>query len=108
MRIAGARAQFVRGRDPVGDIGGKAGVGKFTLARAKPGEVETQHGDAERGEPVGDALRGTDVLAAGKAVGKQRVGARLPGGAIEQRGKFLPLGVGKIEALSRHGSPPLD
>ena len=105
---AGAAAQFVCSRDKVGDIGGKAGVGKFTLARAKPGEVEAQHGDAERGESVRDALRGMDVLAAGKAVGKQRVGARLPVGAIEQRGKFLPLGVGKIEALSRHSSPPLD
>jgi hypothetical protein len=47
-----------------------------------------------------------DVLAAGKAVGKQRVGARLPVGAIEQRGKFLALGVGKIEALSRHALLP--
>jgi hypothetical protein len=43
-----------------------------------------------------------NVLAAGKAVGKQRVGARLPVRAIEQRGKFLALGVGKVEALSRH------
>src|SRR5262245_5100403 len=70
--------------------------------QAEAGEVEAQHGDAERGQAFGDALGGVDVLAAGKAVRKQRVGARLLGGAVEQRGKILSAGVGKLEALGRH------
>src|SRR5262249_37671405 len=48
------------------------------------------------------AFGGVGVLAAGKAVRKQRVGARLVRGAVEQRGKILSAGVGKLEALSRH------
>src|SRR5262249_60225247 len=75
---------------------------EFAFARAEPGEVEAQRGDAERGKPLGDALGGVDVLAAGEAMSEQRVGARLTGGTIEQRGKLLSLGVGKIEALCRH------
>jgi hypothetical protein len=101
-------AQFVRGRDQIADVGGKRRVGKLAFARAEPGEVEAQHGDAERGERFGHALGGVDVLAAGEAVRKQRVGARLAGGAIEQRGKCLPLGIGKIEALGRHALLPVD
>jgi hypothetical protein len=31
---AGTAAQFVRGRDQIGDIGGKSAVGEFALARA--------------------------------------------------------------------------
>jgi len=103
---AGAAAKLVRGRDQIGDVGGKGGVGEFALARAEPGEVEAQHGDAERGQAVGNALGGLDVLAAGKAVRKQRVGARLLAGAVEQRGKLLSVGVGKIEALSGHALLP--
>src|SRR5262249_46789627 len=99
---AGAAAQLVRGRDQIGDVGGRGGVGEFALARTEAGEVEAQHGDAERGQAVGNALGGPDVLAAGKAVRKQRVGARLLAGAVEQRGKLLSVGIGKIEALSRH------
>ena len=102
MRIAGAAAQLVRGCDQVGDIGGECGVGEFAFARAEAGEVEAQHGDAERGQGFGNTLGGVDVLAASKAVRKQRVGARLALGAVEQRGKILSAGVGKIEAFSRH------
>ena len=102
----GAAAQLVGGRDQIGDVGGKGGVGEFALARTEAGEVEAQHGDAERGQAFGDALGGPDVLAAGKAVRKQRVGARLLVGAVEQRGKLLSVGVRKIEALSRHALLP--
>src|SRR5260221_3428008 len=105
---AGATAQFVRGSDQIGDIGGKSRIGEFTVARAQSGEVEAQHGDTERGEPLGNALGGVDVLAAGKAMRKQRVSARLASGAIEQRGELLSLRVGKIETLSRHALLPFD
>jgi hypothetical protein len=33
---------------------------------------------------------------------EQRVGARLSGRAVEQRGELLACRVGKIEAFSRH------
>src|SRR6266480_6561627 len=49
-----------------------------------------------------------DVLAAGKAMRKQGVSARLANGAIEQRGELLSLRVGKIKTLSRHDLLPLD
>ena len=103
---AGAPAQFVRGRHQIGDVGGKAGVGEFALARAEAGEVEAQHRDAERGQAIGDALGGPGVLAAGKAVRKERVSARLLRRTVEQRGKALSVGVGKIETLSRHALLP--
>src|SRR5262249_56095878 len=99
---AGPAAKRVRGRDQIGDVGGKGGVGEFALARAEPGEVEAQHGDAERGQAVGDALGGPDVLAAGKAVRKQRVGARLLAGPLEQPGKLLSVRFAKIETLTPH------
>src|SRR5262249_6678932 len=95
-------AQLVRGGDEIADVGGKRRVGELTLTGAEPGEVEAQHGDAERGEPFGHALGGVGVLAAGKAVRKQRIGARLAGGASEQRGKVRPPGLRGIEAPGRH------
>ncbi len=109
MRIAGAAArapQLVRGRDQIGDVGGKGGVGKLALARAEPGEVEAQHGDAERGQALGDALGGVDVLAAGKAVGEQRVGARLPSRADRAARRDFALRHWEIEAFSRHALLP--
>src|SRR5262249_32962804 len=81
---------------------GKAGVGEFALTRAEPGEIEAQHRDAEPGQAFGDAFGGVDVLAAGEAMRKQRVGARLPGRAVEQRRQIVAVGTGKIEAFSRH------
>ena len=74
--------QVVGGRDQVGDIGGESRIGELAFARAEPGEIEAQHRDAERGQPLRDALGRMDVLAAGEAVGKQRIGAafRRPGG----------------------------
>ena len=73
---------------------------------AEPGEVEAQHGDTERGQAFGDALGGMNVLAAGEAMGEQRIGARLPGRAIEQRCQILSRGIGEIEAFSRHAHLP--
>jgi len=43
-----------------------------------------------------------NVLAAGKAMSEQRVGARLPGRPVEQRSQRLSLRIGEIEAFSRH------
>ena len=70
-------AHVVCGVDQVLHVGGKIGVGEFTLAAAKTGEVETQHGDPPRRQTLGDAGGGEDVLAAGKAVREQRQRARL-------------------------------
>ena len=98
-----ARApQRVRGGDEVAHVRGERRVGEFALAGAEPGEVEAQHGDAERGQGLGDAPRRVDVLAAGEAVREQRIGARLTHGSIEQRGEVLPRRIGKIEPLRRH------
>ena len=67
------RAQMVRGRDQIGDVGGELRVGELALARAEPGEIEAQHRDAARRQPFGDALGRQHVLAAGEAVREQRV-----------------------------------
>ena len=53
-----------------------------------------------RNAAFGDAPGGMHVLAAGKAMGEQRIGARLAGRTIEQRGEILSLGIGKIETFS--------
>ena len=42
------------------------------------------------------------VLAAGKAMGKQRVGARQPSRLIKERGETVSFATGEIESLSRH------
>ena len=99
-------AQMVRGRDQIGDIGREGRVGELALARAEAGEIETQHRDAARGQPLGDALCGEHVLAAGKAVREQRVGDRLPRRQVEQRREFLAARIGKFEAFGRHITPP--
>src|SRR3546814_5647367 len=58
------------------DLGGEVGVGEVALAGAETGEVEAQYRKAALGKAAGDARRREDVLAAGEAVGEERVGAR--------------------------------
>src|SRR5579859_7791520 len=89
-------------RDKVGYVGGEIGVGEFTFARAKAGEVESQRGDAVRGELLRDAARGEDVLAAGEAVGEQCIGAGRFVGPIEPRGELLVIRARKRDALGLH------
>ena len=55
----------------------------------------------------GDPFGGMDVLAAGEAMREQRIGARPPGGPIEQRRQALTPVVGKIEAFARHPVLPV-
>src|SRR4029077_12946005 len=66
------------------------------------GEIEPQLADAERGQSFGDALGGLVVLAAGKAMGEQCISARLAHRVVEERGKSMSLGIGEIEAFTRH------
>ena len=46
------------------------------------------------------------VLAAGEAMGEQRIGAGLAGRQVEHGGEFFASGIGKIEALGGHGKSP--
>jgi hypothetical protein len=101
-RRAPQPAQFVGSGDEIGDIGGKRGVGELAFAGAEPGEIEPQHADAERGQSFGDALGGLVVLAAGKAMGEQCISARLAHRVVDERGKPVSLGIGEIEAFTRH------
>ena len=105
IRIAGAPwsvAQRIGGGDQILDVRGKLRVGKFPFAGAKPGEIEAHHGDADLGEPLGDPLGGEVVLAAGEAMGKQRIGGGLAERQVEQGRQLLALGVGKIETFRSH------
>ena len=98
--------QRARRRQEIGDIGRERGVGELAFARTKPGEVETQHADAERGECLRNAARRRHVLAAGEAMREQRIGLRLPGRHVEERCEPLALGVDEVEPFGGHGSPP--
>jgi hypothetical protein len=49
-------------------------VGEFALAAAEPGKIKAQHRNAGGRKPLGDTLGGKDVLPAGKAMRKQRIG----------------------------------
>ena len=98
-------AQVIGGGDQVVDIRGKMRVGEFALAAAQPGEIETQHGDAVDRQPLGDALGGQDILAAGEAMREQREGGGLAQRQIERGGELLALGVGKLKRSVRMTSP---
>ncbi len=95
-------AQVVGGGDEIVHVGRKMRVGEFAFAAAEPGEIEAQHGDAVDRQPLGDALGGEVVLAAGEAMREQRVGRRLAERQIERGGELLALGVGKIESRAAH------
>ena len=101
------RAQVVGGGDQVGDVGRERGVGEFALARADAGEVEAQHRDALRVERLRDAPRRQHVLAAGEAMGEQRIGARLAGRQVEHGGELLAAGIGEIETLGGMAGLPV-
>ena len=89
--------RFVRLAQPAGCrnqilyIGGETGIGELALAVAQPGEVEAQHTEPQVGERVGDARRGSDVLATGEAMGEQRKGPRWPRRQVEPSGQLGPL-----------------
>jgi hypothetical protein len=95
-------AQGARRRQQVGDIGGERRVGELAFARAKPGEIEAQHADAERGQRLRNAARRRHVLAAGEAMREQRIGLRLPGRHVEECREPLALGVDEVEPFGGH------
>ena len=108
MRIAGgaiARAQMIGGGDQILDVRGEMRVGEFALAHPESGEIEAHHRDAGLGQPLGDALGGEVVLAAGEAMRKQRVGDGLAQRQVDQGRELLASAVGKIETLGAHGLP---
>ena len=95
-------AQMIGGGDQVVDVRGEMRVGEFAFAAAEAGEIEAQHGDAVDRQPLGDALGGEIVLAAGEAMREQREGRRLAERQVERRGELLALGVGEGEAFAAH------
>ena len=94
--------QMIGGGDQIVDIRGESGVGELAFAGAEPGEIEAQHRDAVQLQTFGDAPRRPVVLAAGEAMREQRDRAHRAVRPVEQRGKLLTLGVGKIEFFGRH------
>jgi len=88
--------QEIGGGQQVVDIRRKIGGGKLALAGAQPREVEAQHGDAVLRQALRDAPRGQHVLAAGKTVGEQRVGADGAVGRVEARRQHMAVRAGKI------------
>ena len=69
----------------------KVGVGEFALARAQPGEVEAEHGEAAIRQLAGDARGREDVFRAGEAVREQGAGARLTPGQVQPCGQLRRL-----------------
>ena len=98
------RLQGRSGAQQVIDVGGKVGVGEIAVAVAEPGEIEAQHRDTARRQRAADARGRRDILAAGKAVGKQRVGAHLARSLrqFQQAGQLFARGIPKLEFYFVH------
>src|SRR6516162_3274228 len=95
---------MVGGSDEIGDVCREPRIGELALARADPGEIEAQDGDAAGGKRMRDAACSEVVLAAREAMGKQGVGARFLKRTIEHPGKAQPTRVREVKALKRHVS----
>jgi len=100
-------AHMGEGRPEVGDVGAEIAVGEIAAAAAEAGEIETHGGDAALGQRGGDAGRHMDVLAAGEAMGEQRIGARRSLRQIQTRGQRMALRTRKLEPFDRHDLSPL-
>src|SRR5580704_7417209 len=101
-----ARPSYVGRGDEIGDVGREPGIRELALARTDPCEIETQDSNAAGGKRMRDAASREIVLAAGKAMGKQRISGGLLRRTIEQSGESQPIRVGEFEALNRHVSSP--
>ena len=84
------------------DVRGEGRARELAGTGAQPGEVEAQGGDPQLGEAAGELGRGPHVLAAGEAVGEQRVGDGLRIGQLQQAGQPVAAGTDEIEALLAH------
>jgi hypothetical protein len=93
---------MIRSGHQIVDVRRKGGVGKLAFTGAEPGEIESQHRNTVRCQTVRNQPRRLVVFAAGEAVREQSDGADRPVWSVEQRGKLLTLGIGKIEAFGRH------
>ena len=76
----------------------------FRKKRAKPGEVESERGDARLRQFPGNRLRRENVLGAGEAVGEQRIGTDRAGRQIEPRGKLAAGMTGKRDPQTVGGA----
>ena len=92
----------VRRSHEIGDVGGESGVGELAAAAAEPGEVEAERGDAELGQRPGDMDRRAHILAAGEAVGEDRIGRGIALGQLEPPGQPVPTGTREVEPLAAH------
>ena len=100
-----ARVRKVPGRtDEVLDVRRKRRVGEFPVRMAKTGEVESQHRDAHRGQPLRDPARGGDVLAAGEAMRKERGRQPGPVGQGEPGSEGASVMSLEADALRWHGA----
>jgi hypothetical protein len=79
----GGPPQVVSGGDKIGDICGEACIENSPSLAPMP--VKSQHRNTARSERLRDAAGSEVVLAASKAMGKQRISGRLAGRTIEQR-----------------------
>jgi hypothetical protein len=95
-------AKLVCGGNEISDVGGKRRIGEFAFARAKSGEVEAEHGNANRGQAFGDPPGCVNIFAAREAMGEQSVGPRWSSRLIKERGETVSFVVGEVESLSRH------
>src|SRR5579883_855759 len=95
-------AQLIGRGDQIGNIGGEGRVGELPFARSETGEIEAEDRNPERSQSLGDSPGGVHVLAAGEAMGKERVGACLALRLVEEARQAQPLGIEEIETLRRH------
>src|SRR5436305_3338956 len=97
---------MVGGANEIGGVRGKGRVLEFALACADAGEVESEDSDTLCRQRGRNSFRRQHVLPAGKAMRKQRIGARLPIGNIERGGELVTAFALELESFGRHSSPP--
>ena len=79
--------QMVGSGYEIGDVGREPGVRELALTCTYSCEVETQDRNAAGGKRLRDAARREIVLAAGEAMGKQRISGGLIRRTVEHGGK---------------------
>jgi hypothetical protein len=96
-------AQPVSCSHQVLNIGGEIGIGELSFTGPQTGEIETQGGNTMFCQRSRDAAGSEDVLRAGEAMGKQRIGPRLDGWQVEARSQRVAQRTGELDTFGFNG-----
>ena len=99
-------AQMISGAHEIGHVRREGRVGEIAFAGSEPREVKPQHRNPLCGQRRRDALRRQHILAAGKTMGKQRIGTDRSIRRIQRGGKLMTAFTVELKPFMRHGHAP--